>query len=168
MTSRFEDTVIKDTDVILSTKSHKEQVRCLLNQLVESTNFTSAQFEMGNSTYFNKHYDGKNTTIRNEDSQVTNMIRLAESQSSNGTESYMYRVESGDVSDINSMAHRSGLTSLGGDRRLTDMRRQTLISNQVPIREESGEHHETCGNAKEGEEGNSDDDQELKEEDVDV
>ena len=73
MTSRFEDTVIRDTDVILSTKGYRDQVRCLLNQLVEATNFTSAQFDMGNSMYFNKHYSGKDTTIRMDesDSQVT-------------------------------------------------------------------------------------------------
>ena len=80
MTGRFEDTEIKDTDVILSTKGLRDQVRCLLNQLVESTNFTSAQFDMGNSTYFNKHYEVKDTTIRMSDSQSYNtQHRLAES-----------------------------------------------------------------------------------------
>ena len=123
MTTRFDETVIQDTDVILTTKG-SEQVRILLSQLINSTKFTNAQFDMGNSTYFNKHYDGKDTTIRMNDSQVTNMVRLAESQSSNGNESYMYRVASNDVSDIVSMAHKSGLSSLvGGERRTTDLRR---------------------------------------------
>ena len=62
MVSRFENTEIKDTDVILSTKT-KGQVRCLLNQLVESTTFIEAQFDMGSSLYFNKHYDAKNTAL---------------------------------------------------------------------------------------------------------
>ena len=56
MTSRFEDTVILDTDVILTTKA-SEQVRILLGQLVNSTGFTEANFDMTASTYFNKHYD---------------------------------------------------------------------------------------------------------------
>ena len=41
MTDRFDETDIKDTDVILSTKL-KEQVRHLINQLVDSTNFLYA------------------------------------------------------------------------------------------------------------------------------
>lgn len=56
MASRFDETVIQDTDVILTTKA-SEQVKILLSQLVNSTNFTSAQFDMSTSTYFNKHYD---------------------------------------------------------------------------------------------------------------
>ena len=56
MASRFDETVIQDTDVILTTKGG-EQVRILLSQLVNSTNFTNLQFDMSNSTYFNKHYD---------------------------------------------------------------------------------------------------------------
>ena len=56
MASRFDETVIQDTDVILTTKA-SEQVRILLGQLVNSTNFTAANFNMGTSTYFNKHYD---------------------------------------------------------------------------------------------------------------
>ncbi len=56
MTSRFDDTVIKDTDVILTTKA-SDQVRILLSQLVNSTAFTDAQFDMSNSVYFNKYYD---------------------------------------------------------------------------------------------------------------
>jgi len=56
MTSRFDDSVIQDTDVILTTKA-SDQVRVLLSQLVNSTNFTDANFEMSNSTYFMKHYD---------------------------------------------------------------------------------------------------------------
>ena len=56
MASRFDETGIQDTDVILTTKGG-EQVRILLSQLVNSTNFTNLQFDMSNSTYFNKHYD---------------------------------------------------------------------------------------------------------------
>jgi len=56
MTSRFEDTTIQDTDVILTTKA-SDQVRILLGQLVNSTNFSDANFDMSNSTYFMKHYD---------------------------------------------------------------------------------------------------------------
>ena len=56
MASRFDETVIQDTDVILTTKGG-EQVRILLSQLVNSTNFSNIQFDMSNSTYFNKHYD---------------------------------------------------------------------------------------------------------------
>jgi serine/threonine protein kinase len=56
MTSRFEDTVILDTDVVLTTKA-SDQVRILLGQLVNSTNFKGANFEMSDSTYFMKHYD---------------------------------------------------------------------------------------------------------------
>ena len=56
MTSRFDDTVIKDSDVILTTKQ-SDQVRILLSQLVNSTAFTDAQFDMGESAYFNKYYD---------------------------------------------------------------------------------------------------------------
>ena len=56
MASRFDETVIQDTDVVLTTKA-SEQVRILLGQLVNSTNFTDVQFDMSNSTYFNKHYD---------------------------------------------------------------------------------------------------------------
>lgn len=42
--------------MILTTKN-SEQVRILLSQLVNSTNFMRAQFDMATSTYFNKHYD---------------------------------------------------------------------------------------------------------------
>lgn len=57
---------------------------------------------------------------------MTQMYRMADS-----SESYMYRVASGDVSEMTSIGHRSGVTSLG-DRQMTDlekMRRETLISN---------------------------------------
>ena len=56
MHSRFDETVIADTDVILTTKA-SEQVRILLGLLVASPNFIAANFNMGQSTYFNKHYD---------------------------------------------------------------------------------------------------------------
>ena len=56
MNSRFDDTEIRDTDVILTTKA-SDQVRILISQLVNSTNFTNANFDMGNSAYFGKHFD---------------------------------------------------------------------------------------------------------------
>ena len=56
MTSRFEDTVIHDTDVILTTKK-SEQVPTLLRQLVNSTLFQEANIDLQNSTYFIKNYD---------------------------------------------------------------------------------------------------------------
>ena len=56
MASRFDDTVIQESDIILTTKQ-SDQVRVLLSQLVNSTNFTEAQFDMTASTYFNKHLD---------------------------------------------------------------------------------------------------------------
>ena len=56
MNSRFDDTEIRDTDVILTTKT-SDQVRILISQLVNSTNFTNANFDMGNSSYFGKHFD---------------------------------------------------------------------------------------------------------------
>ena len=56
MASRFDETVIQDTDVILTTKGG-EQVRILLSQLVNADNFCNTQFDMSSSTYFNKHYD---------------------------------------------------------------------------------------------------------------
>ena len=56
MTSRFEDTVIQDTDVILTTKA-SDQVRILICQLVNSSSFTECNFDMGQSVYFNKYYD---------------------------------------------------------------------------------------------------------------
>lgn len=56
MNSRFDDTEIRDTDVILTTKT-SDQVRILICQLVNSTNFTNANFDMGNSAYFGKHFD---------------------------------------------------------------------------------------------------------------
>lgn len=56
MNSRFDDTTILDTDVILTTKA-SDQVRILLSQLVNSKHFTEVKFVMNNSTYFMKHYD---------------------------------------------------------------------------------------------------------------
>lgn len=56
MLSRFDDTQILDTDVILTTKA-SDQMRILLSQLVNSKNFSEANFNMNNSAYFMKHYD---------------------------------------------------------------------------------------------------------------
>lgn len=56
MTSRFEDTTIEETDIILTTKA-SEQVRILLGQLVNSANFSESNFDMSESRYFLKHYD---------------------------------------------------------------------------------------------------------------
>ena len=57
MSSRFDDTTIEDTDVILTTKA-SEQVRILLCQLVNSQQFKeNTNFDMKESTYFLKHYD---------------------------------------------------------------------------------------------------------------
>lgn len=56
MTNRFGEGEIKDTDVVLTTKA-SEQVRIILSQLVNSAGFSACDFDMGNSTYFNKHYD---------------------------------------------------------------------------------------------------------------
>ena len=72
MTSRFEDTVIRETDIVLSTKL-RDQVRYLLNQLVDSDNFRSAQFDMSNSNYFNKHYE-PDTSILRMDSEFKNSL----------------------------------------------------------------------------------------------
>ena len=74
MTSRFEDTVIRETDIILSTKL-RDQVRFLLSQLIDSDNFRSAQFDMSNSNYFNKHYE-PDTSILRMDSEFTNKPML--------------------------------------------------------------------------------------------
>ena len=56
MTDRFNDSQIKATEVVLTTKA-SDQVHILLSQLVNATNFTSANFDMSMSGYFNKHYD---------------------------------------------------------------------------------------------------------------
>ena len=56
MTNRFDDTEIKDCDVILTTKN-SDQVKILLSQLVSSQVFTECNFDMTTSTYFNKHCD---------------------------------------------------------------------------------------------------------------
>ena len=57
MTSRFEDTVIRETDVILTTKA-SDQVRILIQQLVNTALFMeTADFDIGQSVYFNKYYD---------------------------------------------------------------------------------------------------------------
>ena len=45
MTDRFDDTEIRDTDVILTTKA-SEQVRILLGQLVNSQNFIDANYDI--------------------------------------------------------------------------------------------------------------------------
>ena len=55
MTSRFDDTQIRDTDIIL-TILPSEQVRILVKHLVISPNFTDAEFDIENSVYFTKYH----------------------------------------------------------------------------------------------------------------
>ena len=66
MHSRFDDTQIKDTDVILTILPSK-QVSILLKHLVTSSNFTEAEIDIENSFYFNKYYNksGVNENIEN-------------------------------------------------------------------------------------------------------
>ena len=56
MSNRFDDSEVKDTDVVLTTKKC-DQVKILLGQLVNSSTFRESNFDMTKSTYFNKHWD---------------------------------------------------------------------------------------------------------------
>ena len=173
MTDRFEDTEIKDTDVVLSTKS-RDQVRYLLNQLVESPNFNSANFDLGNSAYFNKHFVPDQTILRMGSEFTTGLTsqgnnRHSSSQASQlqGTttnprdtayskQSLMYRI-SGGLSEMSGMVN-GGLLST--DRTANDGvggGNQPHATNKNNL-----EQVDDCSN-----EDNTQDHEELRAEDID-
>ena len=64
-------------------------MRILLSQLVNSTNFTNAEFDMGNSTYFNKHYDASMQKPFRIGEGKQSAIDLAESMNSDLKDNYL-------------------------------------------------------------------------------
>ena len=118
-------------------------MRYLLNQLVESPNFNSANFDLGNSAYFNKHFVPDQTILRMGSEFTTGLTSQGNNRHSSSRASQQLQGTTTNPRDTTYSKQSLMYRISGGLSEMSGMVNGVLLSTDRPANDGVGGGHAT-------------------------